>query len=471
MRMAPDTDDTIAAIATAQAPAGIGIVRISGRESLSVVNTVFENARGEHVLTGSSAGFLRHGYVTDEDGSRIDEVMAVYFRAPHSYTGENMAELQCHGGVYVLSRVLERVLSAGVNLGVRLAKPGEFTKRAFLNGRIDLTQAEAVMDIIAADSEFSLRNAQRQIGGELRSGIAGLRKKLLHESAFIEASLDDPESYAGALEDYPSRLMPVIKDAVEKLTAMIEGASDGMMIREGIKTVIAGRPNAGKSSLMNLLAGFDRAIVSPVPGTTRDTIEEKIRIGDIVLKVTDTAGISDGTERDRDDVEKTGIERAKKALDEAELILFVVDLTEKPDEQLIRLYHETAGRRRILIANKTDIADDTVLTGELAGEDCVYMSAKTGEGYDRLASVIQGMFRKGVLNADEIVITHARHRELLVSARAALTELIGTVEAGMSEDLYTVDLMEAYRCLGEIIGEDVGEDLVDEIFSTFCMGK
>ena len=466
-----ETDDTIAAIATAQAPAGIGIVRISGSESLTVADMIFENARGEHVLTGSPAGFLRHGYVTDENGGRIDEVMAVSFKAPHSYTGEDMVELQCHGGVYVLSRILDRVISKGAKLGVRLATPGEFTKRAFLNGRIDLTQAEAVMDIIAADSEFSLKNAQRQISGELRSRIGELRKRLLHESAFIEAALDDPDSYASLLEDYPSRLLPIVSVSIDELTDMIDKASDGMMIREGIRTVIVGRPNAGKSSLMNLLAGFDRAIVSPVPGTTRDTIEEKIRIGDIVLKVTDTAGISDGSERDRDDVEKTGIERARKAKDNAELILFVVDLTESPDEQLLRLYSETAGQRRILIANKTDIADEAKLTGELAGEDCVYMSAKTGEGYEELAERIQSMFRQGVLNTDEVVVTHARHRELLAAAREALQELVATLEAGMSEDLYTVDLMEAYRCLGEIIGEDVGEDLVDEIFSTFCMGK
>ena len=469
--MGPDSDDTIAAIATAQAPAGIGIVRISGREALSVADMVFENARGEHVLTGSPAGFLRHGYVAGEDGNRIDEIMAVFFKAPHSYTGEDMAELQCHGGVYVLSRVLERVIEAGKTMGVRLAKPGEFTKRAFLNGRIDLTQAEAVMDIIAADSDFSLKNAQRQISGELKLKIGGLRKCLLHESAFIEASLDDPESYAALLEDYPSRLMPVISDTISKLTDMINGSSNGMMMREGVRTVIVGRPNAGKSSLMNLLAGYDRAIVSPIPGTTRDTIEEKIRIGDIVLKVTDTAGISDGSERERDIIEKTGIERARRAMDDSELILFVVDLTKKPDEQLLTLYRETKNRRRILIANKTDIADEAVLTGELSSEDCVYMSAKTGEGYEQLADKIRDMFRKGVLNTDDIVITHARHKELLEAARSALYALTETIESGMSEDLYTVDLMEAYRCLGEIIGEEVGEDLVDEIFSTFCMGK
>ncbi len=469
--MGPDSDDTIAAIATAQAPAGIGIVRISGREALSVADMVFENARGEHVLTGSPAGFLRYGYVAGEDGNRIDEVMAVFFKAPHSYTGEDMAELQCHGGVYVLSRVLERVIEAGKTMGVRLAKPGEFTKRAFLNGRIDLTQAEAVMDIIAADSDFSLKNAQRQISGELKLKIGGLRKCLLHESAFIEASLDDPESYAALLEDYSSRLMPVISDTISKLTDMINGSSNGMMMREGVRTVIVGRPNAGKSSLMNLLAGYDRAIVSPIPGTTRDTIEEKIRIGDIVLKVTDTAGISDGSERERDIIEKTGIERARRAMDDAELILFVVDLTKKPDEQLLTLYRETKNRRRILIANKTDIADEAVLTGELSSEDCVYMSAKTGEGYEQLADKIRDMFRKGVLNTDDIVITHARHKELLEAARSALCALTETIESGMSEDLYTVDLMEAYRCLGEIIGEEVGEDLVDEIFSTFCMGK
>ena len=469
--MGPDSDDTIAAIATAQAPAGIGIVRISGRNALSVADMVFENARGEHVLTGSPAGFLRHGYVAGEDGNRIDEVMAVFFKAPHSYTGEDMAELQCHGGVYVLSRVLERVIEAGKTMGVRLAKPGEFTKRAFLNGRIDLTQAEAVMDIIAADSDFSLKNAQRQISGELKLKIGGLRKCLLHESAFIEASLDDPESYAALLEDYPSRLMPVISDTISKLTDMINGSTNGMMMREGVRTVIVGRPNAGKSSLMNLLAGYDRAIVSPIPGTTRDTIEEKIRIGDIVLKVTDTAGISDGSERERDIIEKTGIERARRAMDDAELILFVVDLTKKPDEQLLTLYRETKNRRRILIANKTDIADEAVLTGELSSEDCVYMSAKTGEGYEQLADKIRDMFRKGVLNTDDIVITHARHKELLEAARSALYALTETIESGMSEDLYTVDLMEAYRCLGEIIGEEVGEDLVDEIFSTFCMGK
>ncbi|MCR5093584.1 MAG: tRNA modification GTPase [Lachnospiraceae bacterium] len=487
------SEDTIAAIATGQVPAGIGILRISGGEAIAVGDRVFRNLRDERVLHEQDSGRMRHGFVVDETESRIDEVMAVVFRGPHSYTGEDMVELQCHGGLFVLRRVLETVLSAGA----RPAEPGEFTRRAFLNGRIDLTQAEAVMDVIAAENDFALKNAERQIGGALQERIRTLREKLLRESAFIEAALDDPESFTGELTGYADRLRSVVSLCNGQIADLLSHAQDGILLREGVRCAIIGRPNAGKSSLLNLLAGRERSIVTEIPGTTRDTVEESVRIGDLTLHLIDTAGLMDpadnsspagsadpydgrteNAERRRiDPVERIGIERARQALKEAELILFVVDQNEPVTEETIRLFKETAGKRRILLWNKIDLRTDaSSMERDTAWVDpevpVVRISAKTGEGRDDLERALTRLLlTDDRWQTQDFVISSVRHERLLIDAQTSLTALLKTIDEGLTEDFYTVDLMNAYRSLGEIIGEEVGEDLVNEIFSRFCMGK
>ncbi|MCR4762061.1 MAG: tRNA uridine-5-carboxymethylaminomethyl(34) synthesis GTPase MnmE [Lachnospiraceae bacterium] len=478
--VSPQSDgrqDTIAAIATAQAPAGIGIIRVSGTRAHDILNEVFRNARGECVVQSLSAGVLRHGYACDAGGLRLDEVMAVRMDRPHSYTGEDMAELQCHGGLFVLRRVLDAVLQAGA----RLAEPGEFTKRAFLNGRIDLTQAEAVMDVISAENDFALKNAGRQIDGALRSRIESLRQKLLHESAFIEAALDDPESYEDALNDYAPRLTETLRFVSADIEEMLRHAQEGILLREGVRCAIIGIPNAGKSSLLNLLAGTERAIVSQIPGTTRDTVEERVRVGSLTLRLIDTAGIGDGSGRELDPVEKIGMERARAALEDAELILFVVDVSGAIDREVIDLYRETDGKRRIVIANQIDRLPEqgrsvrdvaASLPVEFEGTDAVWISAKTGEGLSDLRLAIEkSLLQDDSWRGEDLLITHERHRLLLQEAQESLSALSATIGRGMSEDFYTVDLMGAYEALGRIIGAQTDDDLADEIFSKFCMGK
>ncbi|MCR5676340.1 MAG: tRNA uridine-5-carboxymethylaminomethyl(34) synthesis GTPase MnmE [Lachnospiraceae bacterium] len=492
-------NDTIAAIATAQAPAGIGIIRISGEQAVTVGDALFRNARGKRQLSELSAGVLRYGCVVDTSEERIDEVMAVRFIAPHSYTGEDMVELQCHGGLLVLHRVLDAVLAAGA----RLAEPGEFTKRAFLNGRIDLTQAEAVMDVIAADNEHALKNAERQISGALFERVNGLRDRLLRESAFIEAALDDPESFAGELDGYGTRLAETAEAVTAGVEELLSHADEGMLFRQGVRTAIIGRPNAGKSSLLNLLAGTERSIVTEIPGTTRDTVEESVRIGEITLHLIDTAGIIDdvSTEADADrqnrvttdgrlldPVERIGIERAKKALDEAELVLFVQDITQPVHAEDVEIFSRIGGKPVIFVANKIDLTDEADRLVEIAiraltekalmRQDhpetmpAVRLSAKTGEGLEDLRETLKTLLlRDDTWRSADVIVANARHRHLLEEARASLKALRHTIDAGMTEDFYTVDLMNAYRALGEIIGREVGDDLVNEIFSRFCMGK
>ncbi|MBR5116197.1 MAG: tRNA uridine-5-carboxymethylaminomethyl(34) synthesis GTPase MnmE, partial [Lachnospiraceae bacterium] len=402
------------------------------------------------------------------------------------YTGEDMVELQCHGGLYVLRRVLDAVLSAGA----RLAEPGEFTKRAFLNGRIDLTQAEAVMDVIAAENDFSLRNAERQISGALCERIRSLREKLLHESAFIEAALDDPESFAGELDGYADRLQTTVSGISREIDRLLSHADDGILLREGVRCAIIGRPNAGKSSLLNRMAGRDRSIVTDIPGTTRDTVEESVRIGDLTLHLIDTAGLSN-VENIDDPVERIGIERAHKAAAEAELILFMIDSSEPVTDETIRLFRETEGKRRIILYNKIDIGrepDPDEICALLSEEEqtgiggrpeeetsripVVCISAKTGQGWKELEEVVSELLiRDESWLTEDLIIANIRHKHLLAEAQTSLKALLQTIADGMTEDFYTVDLMSAYRALGEIIGEEVGEDLVNEIFSRFCMGK
>ena len=385
-------------------------------------------------------------------------------RGPKTYTGEDTVEIDCHGGVFAMKRVLETVLKNGA----QVAEPGEFTKRAFLNGRLDLSQAEAVMDVIQAKSDIALKSSVEQLKGSVLRVIREIRAKLLHHIAYIETALDDPEHFD--LEGYPDELMEVVKEEAEEVKKLLKSADDGKMIQEGIRTVILGKPNAGKSSLLNFLVGEDRAIVTEIAGTTRDTLEEYISLHGISLRIIDTAGIRE-TE---DIVEKIGVEKARQMAEKADLILYVVDSSkplDKNDEEIMELLH---GRKSIIIYNKTDLTPvvSPQHLEEKTGKQVIPVSVVEGSGIENLETAIKEMFFRGEISFnDEVYITNARHKTALEEAERSLNMVMESIEAGMPEDFFSIDLMGAYESLGKIMGESLGEDLVNEIFSKFCVGK
>ena len=385
-------------------------------------------------------------------------------RGPKTYTGEDTVEIDCHGGVFAMKRVLETVLKNGA----QVAEPGEFTKRAFLNGRLDLSQAEAVMDVIQAKSEIALKSSVEQLKGSVLRVIREIRAKLLHHIAYIETALDDPEHFD--LEGYPDELMEVVKEESEEVKRLLKSADDGKMIQEGIRTVILGKPNAGKSSLLNFLVGEDRAIVTEIAGTTRDTLEEYISLHGISLRIIDTAGIRE-TE---DIVEKIGVEKARQMAEKADLILYVVDSSkplDKNDEEIMELLQ---GRKSIIIYNKTDLTPvvSSEALEEKTGKQVIPVSVVEETGIEKLETAIKEMFFRGEISFnDEVYITNARHKTALEEAEKSLNMVMQSIEAGMPEDFFSIDLMGAYESLGKIMGESLGEDLVNEIFSKFCVGK
>ena len=444
-------NDTIAAISTGLSAGGIGIVRISGPEAIDVADKIFKDGAGKgHCLMEMSANTIKHGYIY-KDNILLDEVLVTVMKAPHTYTAEDVVEINCHGGILVTRKVLETVIEAGA----RPAAPGEFTKRAFLNGRIDLSQAEAVMDIISSDSEYALKSSVSQLKGSVKRKIEKLRGQILYEMAYIESAIDDPENYD--LTGYSDTLLKKIEKVKEEIRSMYETADEGRYIKEGILTVILGNPNVGKSSLLNALSGHERAIVTDIAGTTRDILEDKINIGGFTLRIFDTAGIRD-TE---DKIEKIGVEKAKEAAKQADLILYVTE------SEADRIPNEYKGKKLIILRNKTD------LEGRKAADpDILNISAKTGQGIDNLIKKIKEMFFAGELKFnEEVYITNARHRDLLAKAIKSLELVHESIKKGVSEDFYTIDLMDTYSYLGNIIGADTGEDLVNEIFEKFCMGK
>ena len=444
-------NDTIAAISTGLSAGGIGIVRISGPEAIDIADKIFRDGAGRgHRLMEMSANTIKHGYIYKEN-TLIDEVLVTVMKAPHTYTAENVVEINCHGGILVTRKVLETVIEAGA----RPAAPGEFTKRAFLNGRIDLSQAEAVMDIISSDSEYALKSSVSQLKGSVKRKIEKLRGQILYEMAYIESAIDDPENYE--LTGYSDKLLKKIEEIEEEIRSMYETADEGRYIKDGILTVILGSPNVGKSSLLNALSGHERAIVTDIAGTTRDILEDKINIGGFTLRIFDTAGIRD-TE---DKIEKIGVEKAKEAAKQADLILYVTE------SEADRIPDEYKGKKLIILRNKTD------LEGRKAADpDILNISARTGQGIDNLIKKIKKMFFAGELKFnEEVYITNARHRDLLAKAIKSLELVHESIKKGVSEDFYTIDLMDAYSYLGNIIGADTGEDLVNEIFEKFCMGK
>ena len=455
-------NDTIAAISTGMTNSGIGVVRISGEDAVKVADRIFRKPNGRK-LSEEKTFTIHYGHIYDEN-ELIDEVLVMLMRGPRSYTAEDTVEIDCHGGVLVMRKILETV----VKNGARLAEPGEFTKRAFLNGRIDLSQAEAVIDVINAKNDYALKSSVNQLNGAMSRKVKELREKLIYEIAFIESALDDPEHIS--LEGYPEilhdRLIP-IKQEIEKLLAT---ADNGRVVREGVKTVILGKPNAGKSSLMNVLVGEERAIVTDVAGTTRDTLEENIRLHGISLNIIDTAGI-----RDTDDiVEKIGVDKARQIADDADLIIYVVDGSRPLDENDREIMELIRGRKAIVLLNKTDL-EMLVTEKELeerTGQTVIPVSAKEQKGIDVLEERIRELFFSGKIDFnDEVMITNVRHKTALREAYDSLLLVEKSIEDQMPEDFFSIDLMNAYEELGTIVGEALEDDLVNEIFSKFCMGK
>lgn len=477
-------NDTIAGIASGMG-GGIGIIRVSGENCLEIVGKIFRNKKyvekylknnekkniikckdkewNTKYFENKETYTIHYGFIVDDD-KIIDEVLIMLMKGPNSYTKEDVIEIDCHGGPYVVQKVLQTVIKNGA----RLSEPGEFTKRAFLNGRIDLSQAEAVMKVISSKSDFALNSAIKQLEGGVSNYIEEIRQEILHNLGFIEAALDDPEHYD--LDGYGDELAKITSGEISKLEDIIEKFNDGRMKSEGINTVIVGKPNAGKSSLMNLLLDEERAIVTDIAGTTRDVLEERVKLGDIILNLVDTAGIHDTD----DIVESMGVSKAVDYIENADFIIYVVDSSVELDEADDRIIDILKNSNGVILMNKTDL--DIKITKEQIKEkldwDCIEFSNETGHGLDELTEYITNSFLDGnVTYNDQVYLTSMRHKEAVESAIVSLKNVVDTINAGMPEDFYTIDMMDAYKKLGLINGETASEDLVNKIFKDFCMGK
>ena len=456
-------NDTIAAISTAMTGSGIGIIRISGEKSVSIAEKIFHPGKKGKKLSEQAAYTAHYGMIKDGE-EIIDEVLVLLMKKPHSYTAEDTVEIHCHGGVYVMKRILDLV----IRNGARPADPGEFTKRAFLNGRIDLSQAEAVMDVIQAKNEYALKNSVSQLKGSVMKKIRALREQVLYEIAYIESALDDPEHIS--LEGYPQKLCVKVDNFLKESEELLTGAEEGRVLREGIRTVIVGKPNVGKSSLLNVLAGDERAIVTEIAGTTRDALEEQIRIRGLTLNLVDTAGIRE-TE---DVVERIGVDRAKNMVNEADLVLYVVDSSSVLDENDEEIISFLKDQNVIVLLNKSDLpsAVNSEMIQERLSIPVISVSAREETGIEEFADLLEKMFLEGRVSFnDEVYLTNARQKNAMEEAKRSFERVKESIEAGMPEDFFSIDLMAAYDSLGQILGESVGEDLVNEIFSKFCMGK
>ena len=455
--------DTIAAAATAMSSSGIGIIRISGDEAYSVMQKIFRPHNPEKKMNEQPAYTVHYGTIADGE-EILDEVLVILMKAPHSYTAEDTVEIDCHGGRLVMQRILDLVLRNGA----RPAQPGEFTKRAFLNGRIDLSQAEAVMDLIQSRNKLALRSSVSQLQGSVKQEIEKLRSAILYETAYLEAALDDPEHIS--LDGYSEKLLKKVQDICSETEHLVNSSENGRLLREGIKTVILGKPNAGKSSLLNVLLGEERAIVTEIEGTTRDVLEEQLQLGDLSLSLLDTAGIR-STE---DVVEQIGVERARKQAEDADLILYVADSSRPLDESDEEILELLKGKNALVLLNKSDL--NPVLTFEMmqskTEHKILMISAKEEQGIHELEEEIRSMFFHGEIDFnDEVLITNMRHKAALLEAKKSLEMVMESIQNGMPEDFYTIDLTDAYQALGRIVGEEMGEDLINEIFGKFCMGK
>lgn len=463
-------NDTICGVATGLGKSAIGMIRVSGPSAISICDGIFVGKKKLSEMGTFTAAF---GKVVDGDKA-IDEAIMLVMKAPHTYTTEDTVEIDLHGGSYVVRRVMQLLIERGV----RPAEPGEFTKRAFLGGRIDMVEAEAVMDVINAETERSLDTSVKQLSGKLSKEIRELREIILHNTAYIESALDDPENYT--LDGFSEELSKELAQVKQRIERLLSTADEGRIIREGISTAIVGRPNVGKSSLLNQLLGEERAIVTEIEGTTRDTLEEYVDIGGILLKLIDTAGIRN-TE---DVVEKIGVDKAREVIETADLVLLLVDGANGLEQEDRDIINNLGGKRVIALINKSDISTDAEnearaqeISSLLAGigiEDItiVMTSAKTGQGLDELKSQIRDMFYSDKIDYNnQIYITRARHKAGLIAALEGLDRVQESIDQNMGEDFLTIDLMAAYAALGEIIGETLEDDLADKIFSDFCMGK
>ena len=464
--------DTIAAISTGMTNSVIGIVRISGSGALKTADRIYKGKRKLSEVPGHT---IHYGHIQDGD-EVLDEVLVMVMRAPRTFTGEDTVEINCHGGTFVVRRVLETVLKNGA----RPAEPGEFTKRAFLNGKMDLSQSEAVMDLISSQSDYALQSSMNQLKGNLKNKISGIRDRIIYHTAFIESALDDPEHIS--LDGYGEKLRTEAEEIMEEINKLIASADTGKIMKEGIQTVIVGKPNAGKSSLLNVLTGYERAIVTEIEGTTRDVLEEEIRLQGLNLNVIDTAGI-----RNTEDViEKMGVDRAKDYARNADLVIYVVDSSRNLDENDEKIMDLICDKKTIILLNKSDL--DIVVTEDVMREKMretavrngknaedvpiLVISARDESGISEFEETVKRMFIKGDISFnDEIYITNARQKSALQDAAESMRKVVDSVDAGMPEDFYSIDLMDAYELLGNITGESMGEDLINEIFSKFCMGK
>jgi len=466
--------DTIAAIATAVGNAGISVIRVSGNAAFAIVGKVFINHDKKKIdLSAVPTHTARYGYIVDQ-GTILDEVLILIMKGPKSYTGEDTVEIDCHGGAFVTEKILETVIKAGAFP----AEPGEFTKRAFLNGRVDLSSAEAVMGVIESRNEYALLSSMKQLRGGMKEVIAKIRSEILYHTAYIESALDDPEHIS--LDGYSGKLESAALNIREELDQLLRTADNGRIRREGLKVVIIGRPNVGKSSLLNTLLGEDRAIVTDIPGTTRDTLEEQINLGGILINILDTAGIRETDNK----VEQIGVRLARSHVEDSDLVFYVMDASEKPDCNDIEIIKFLKNHKTIVLLNKTDLP--SILTVEETRKflskyynietepmwPIIEVSAKQKQGINEIENYIRDMFFEGTLSYnDELVITNVRYKKAISDAYDSMGHVLESIRGGLPEDFYSIDLMDAYETLGKITGETAGEDLINEIFSKFCTGK
>ncbi|NEU04387.1 tRNA uridine-5-carboxymethylaminomethyl(34) synthesis GTPase MnmE [Clostridium senegalense] len=454
--------DTIAAVATSIGEGGVSIIRVSGDKALNIVSKIFKG-KNNRKLNDIKTYTMRYGYIINSNDEHIDEVIVSYMKGPRSFTAEDVVEINCHGGVVATNRVMSEVLK----VGARLAEPGEFTKRAFLNGRIDLSQAEAIIDIINAKTELSMKSALMQSEGGISKEINALRNELLQSIAHIEATVDYPED---DLEEVTAEgAAKTLKKMLIKIDELLDSADEGKILREGLNTVIVGKPNVGKSSLLNALTKENRAIVTDVPGTTRDVIEEYINISGVPIKIVDTAGI-----RETEDlVEKIGVERSKEKINQADLIILILDSSRELDEEDREIISYILDKKYIVLLNKLDL-DGKIKKEDLKEFNSNYIfeiSAKTGKNIDKVRESIKDLFFKGEVSNDDVIITNTRHKEALFRAKENIQGAIETLENTFAIDLASIDIRNAWSDLGKITGSTLEEDIIDKIFSEFCLGK
>ena len=458
-------EDTIAAIATSSKNGSISIIRVSGKKSFELVSNIFYNSKDEKIdLSKCDTHTIQYGFICDEKKNRLDEVLVLIMRAPRSYTAEDVIEIHCHGGHFICQVILKFLIEQGI----RIAEPGEFTKRAFLNHRLDLSQAESVMDVIQSKSKIALDNSLHQLRGNVKEKIVVLREKILEDVAYLEAALDDPEHIS--LDEFNVDIENHVDDVLNELNHLIENSNNGRLIKEGIRTVIVGKPNVGKSSLLNCMLRENRAIVTDVPGTTRDTLEEDIVIGSTLLRLIDTAGIRETDNK----VEYIGIEKTKESLEKADFVICVLNQNEEITQEDLDVLSLIENKDGVILLNKVDLsaAFEKEEIEKYSNKKIIPFSDKEGKGLEELESYLNQLFIENKIDSNEdIYITNMRQRQALLDARESLAKVKESIELGMPEDMYTIDLTDCYESLGKIIGETIEEDIIEKIFKDFCMGK